>query len=177
MNSISHETENNILSYLKTKDYKYINKRFNDYSNNVENEASCVITRFLQKVIAEKKAMLYILNYKNGCKINATVCKQYIVKFYPDNIKQNALQYYLNMISRERVSMRRQCYIHRGNQNVVDMEMARDFAHGIIMVTIMIPDTSSKIRWIVDSFCQYKENNALMFDMYDYFLRYKVMNQ
>lgn len=81
------------------------------------------------------------------------------------------------MISRERVSMRRQYYMVRENQNVGDMEMTRDFAHRIIMITIMMLDTNSKIKWLVESFCQYKEHNVLMFDMYDYFLRYKVMKQ
>lgn len=177
MNSINHDTENIILSYLKTKEYKYVNKRFNNYSNNVEHRASCVITNFLRKIIAEKKAVRYILNYKNDCKINAKVCKQYIVKFYPARIKQNALQYYLNMISRERVSMRRQYYMLRENQNVVDMEMTKHFSHCIIMITITMQDTNSKIRWISEFFCQSKEHNILMFDMYDYFLRHKVLNQ
>jgi hypothetical protein len=52
--------ENIILSYLKTKDYKYVNKKFNEYSNNVEQRASYIITRFVRKVIAEKKAVRYI---------------------------------------------------------------------------------------------------------------------
>lgn len=103
-------------------------------------------------MIAEKKAVCHILDYKNGC-------KQYVVKFYPASVKQSALQYYML----------------RENQNVVNMEMTKDFSHSIILITIMTSDTNSKIRWLAESFCQSKEHTVFMFDMNDYFAIYKIM--
>lgn len=171
MNTISFEIESNILSYLKTNEYKFVNKLFNIQAKSVENRASLVILKFIRRVLAEKKAIRYLLNYKNGCKISANICRKYVVKFYPSSIKKDALQYYLNMISRESVPRNRRIYSRN-----LDVIMSKELSHYIIFATIFIDTDTKKIEWISACLCKSKDNKILMYDMYDYFLKYKIMN-
>ncbi len=163
LDSLSIDSVNNILSYLSTTEYRYVNSEFNKIAKSLERSAAKTIYKFLKNAIAEKNTIKDMLKLNSNNNVNLTVYRKYIIKCYNHKIKQRALTFYISNINRSASALGK---------------VSQDVEKMLIFTTFMLnADINTKLYNIFRLLLNSSDptTKLCIYDMYRDFVKYSIL--